>query len=336
MGNFSNRIKLASKIWPILAERDLPHNLEGRGAIPGLGLLLQEAVSFEEIIKLTLLEDTQTDFGRAISPAEAATLLFSSSGWTRTRKLTIGFWDAAWAALKANPNDQVHVLYIGTGPYASLALPVAAAFPQEKLVVHAVDIHQESLDMLDRVLRHFDLEETFPTRLCADATQVDWHKHLTVKPKIVLVECMDRALLREPQAKIVENLNQQYGSDFLLVPGRVMVNVYLYGEDGRIMENFPFFFLDSSGVVGRGADYSGSEHTISKEFSWEDLEQGATERVHFSLETIVRVGPENILSDDENAITREVYLPALPSGTKKARISYRLGCEPRDVRVEAL
>ncbi len=330
-----NRARLASQMLQILDERHMHRAMDTEGAIPGLSLLVQRAVGLDESSRLEL-KDTKTDFGRAVSPFEASGLLHASHGWTRTRRLIIGFWDAIQRAMKDGKKYPLQVLYVGTGPYATLTLPVAARFPKERLQVHAVDIHQDSLDMLDRVLRHFDLDDSFPTRICADATRIDWSKQLPVKPDIVITECMDRALLREPQVRIVENLNEHYGDDFSLVPNLVMVGARLCGEDFRVMKNFPFFYLDRSGVKTRGATYDKHKNIISKTFTWEDLPQDPGEEVRLSLQTAVSIGEGNMLSGSETSITTTVPLPVLPSGTKKARISYRLGCELNEIQVEPL
>jgi len=274
--------------------------------------LVEEVVPLQESFALSR-KHTETGRGAGISPHTASLLLYNEAGYTRVRKFVLGFWQAVQKVFEHSGHEQVRVLYIGTGPFATLALPIAARFPAKRLVVHVVDIHQESLDVLDRVVRHFGVGDSFPERTCTDATTVDWGRCLEEVPDIVVTECMDAALLKEPQVAIVRNLASQVEDPFLLVPELVRVSV----------STQPFFDLDRKGISMQRGTFEESPNTVSGVFD---------HPTH--LETVVQVFGDQVLAGSDSTITRTIRLPSLRSNVEKATISYRLGGRPTSVKVK--
>jgi len=235
---------------------------------------------------------------------------------------------------KPYPFGQVEVLYIGTGPFATLTLPLTARFPSSVLAVHAVDVSQASLDCVARVVRHFEMEDSYPSRIRADATTVDWSKHLKRIPHIVVMECMASALLAEPQVAIVQNLVSQIGSNFILVPENIAIDV------GTSTPNYagepqPFFTLDRTGVTMQRGHYDSQFQLVTGVFQRPDVGPQAPQEWTPHLETTVRTFGKHILVGKDSDITRTEKLRSLDGSVKEARITYELGGTMKGLQVQA-
>ncbi len=298
-----------------------------------MGSLVAEVVSPEERIGFSVAA-VPTPHGLCFSPAVAGGLLYTVVDLSRPRKFILGFYEAVQAVL-ARGVEQVDALYIGTGPFATLALPATAFFPSDRLVVHAVDINQESLNCLDRVVKHFGVEDSFPSRIRVDASTVDWKQYLTRKPHIVMMECMSTGLLEEPQASIVANLISQIGSDFILVPKYVGVSMRANTPTftGAVQ---PFFYLDRTGLCMQKGNYNPELRMVTGVFQApQGLELPEVWTPH--LETVVNTFGSHILVGDDSQITRTLKLSAAFLGSvEEARITYELGGSRHDLQVEQL
>lgn len=326
-----NRAEMKEVMWGLLRTAAYTNSTRANEPMVEMGSLVARVVSPEERISLSVA-DVHTPHGVCIAPQTAANLLYSIRDLNRPRKFIVGFYEAIQAVLKRRVK-QVDALYIGTGPFATLALPPAAFFPSSRLVVHAVDRNQESLNCLDRVVRYFGVEDSFPSRLCVDATTVDWSKHLKKKPDIVVMECMSAALLGEPQAAIVENLVSQIGSDFLLVPQYTGVYVSA-NTPTRMGERQPFFMLDRRGISMRRGSYEPGSRLVTGVFRAPDGQE--PENWTPILETAVNPFGKHVLMGSDSDITRTVSLQPLDATVEKARITYVLGGSKRGIQINPL
>lgn len=315
----------ADKILLELAMSDLRR--DARRGVRFLRSAIEKVIPYEER-KMLSNRGTNTPFGGCLSPHAAASLIYNDADASRIQKFTLGFFDAVKKALAESKKRPIHALYIGSGPYATLALPVAASFPKEDLVVTAVDIHQESLECLDRVVRHFNLETSISRGVCADACTVDWSAHFSGEPDLVLMECMDAALLQEPQVQIVKNLRGQVGSSFLLVPEMVGVGVS-FSSGKHYGRPLVFYVLTREGLTSVGK-YDETQGVVIRTIK-------KPEGFHGDwiphLETVVNTFGNLNLSGADSAITRTITLPKLPADANRAEIRLKLGGRREEVQV---
>ncbi|MGZ8216479.1 hypothetical protein [Methylomagnum sp.] len=166
--------------------------------------------------------DTYTAHGKALSPINAA-----RCAWEHLR--TTRFLQGAHAALREAqrrfPGQRIEVLYAGTGPYATLVLPLLPRFSPEALRLTLLDIHPHCLDSVARLLEGLGLGGFVREFVVADATR---YRHPSNRPPhVVITETMQKALIKEPQVAITLNLALQLAPGGLLVPERVDVRACL-------------------------------------------------------------------------------------------------------------
>ncbi|MBQ4811583.1 class I SAM-dependent methyltransferase [Pseudoalteromonas luteoviolacea] len=214
-------------------------------------------------------QKAQTACGVAISPVQAAKCFEET---IRTQMFAQGVAKAISDKLTAAIKP-IRILYAGTGPYATLLLPLLAASTEQlPLEITLLDIHKENIAAVEALITHFGLEGYHIELVHGDATQ--W------RPKseqqyfdIIISETMTALLKREPQVFIFKHLVQYLQADGVLIPERVSLRTWLTpqskqaGPDVFVGE---FFCLDKSRAqeLNKGDEASFCSELTIPEGNW--------------------------------------------------------------------
>ncbi|WP_420459355.1 hypothetical protein [Neolewinella sp.] len=153
----------------------------------------------------------------------------------RTQRFVAGLYQAVTevAARRAGP---VHVLYAGTGPFATLALPLMTRFTPAQLQFSCIEINARSKQAAERVVKSLDFDAFVADFIKADAATyaID-----TARPvDIVLSETMQYCLIDEMQVPITLNLMGQLPPQTILIPEQIRLSlVVLDADSDRIVRD---------------------------------------------------------------------------------------------------
>src|SRR5690606_21544916 len=134
-----------------------------------------------------------TDFGNAIGPLWAALCIKEIF---RTQR----FIQAAHQAIQdklAKKEGPVQVIYAGTGPFATLALPLMSQYTPEEVQFTLLEINPISFDKMQQTINSFGFEDYVYAAVCANACT--WRIPPDLSADIVLSETMYNGLYKEPQ-----------------------------------------------------------------------------------------------------------------------------------------
>lgn len=146
--------------------------------------------------------------GYALGSRSAAMCALDSK---RTSAFQRGLWLAIAAAQDRFPSDVIEVVYAGTGPFATLALPLMPMLDASRVRFTLIDVNESSTAIL-RTLTN------------ADVITTDAARYIHPRPiHVVVTETMQQALTKEPFVAIVDNLRPQLAPGAFLVPERVTV-----------------------------------------------------------------------------------------------------------------
>jgi len=165
------------------------------------------------------LADIHTGHGKAIGIFRAG---FCINELFRTQRFCRGLYNAVNDKLQQHPNRAVHVVYAGTGPFATLALPVMMQFEPSQLQFTLLEINPESYDTLRDVLQQLNLEAYVKRLELCNA--INW-KVPGEDIDIVISETMNRALIKEPQINIMLNMVSQLGNKVIYIPQEITINL---------------------------------------------------------------------------------------------------------------
>lgn len=164
--------------------------------------------------------------GKAIGPAWAAACV---KELIRTKRFLRGVYLGIQAALRKFPIRPIHILYAGTGPFATLAIPLTTVFPSSEVQFTCLEIHPESIQYLKNVIAAFQAEDYIKNIIQADATQYQANSEMPFQ--MVITETMQSALQKEPQVAITLNLLPQLVEGGIFIPEQITIEAALMDPD---------------------------------------------------------------------------------------------------------
>jgi len=180
--------------------------------------------------------ETYTARGKAIAPLNAARCAWE---YLRTAKFLQGVHAAIEEARRRFPGQRIEVLYAGTGPYATLALPLMPLLSPGEVGFTLLDLHGHCLDSVRHLLEAFGYTEFATGFVECDAAT---YRHPPGRPlHVAVTETMQTALQKEPQVAITLNLAPQLQPGGLLVPERIEIRACLADPNREIP------FIDEAG-----------------------------------------------------------------------------------------
>lgn len=164
--------------------------------------------------------------GKAIGPLWAAMCL---DDIMRTRQFVRGI-NKAIADKLAVKKEPLHILYAGTGPFATLILPLIFRYPKEKIKYTFLEVNPISYELVQKIMAKLDVEGYSIQFVQADATKFELGKDNL--PDIIVSETMQNMLRREQQVPIFMNLMKQAKEDTVFIPEKI--NLYLASRQSGI------------------------------------------------------------------------------------------------------
>ena len=240
--------------------------------------------------------ETITSNGIAISPTMAAMCL---DDFARTVAFIRGSHDAI-RDLQGRP---LHVLYAGCGPLAPLAIPLMTVTGPDEARFTLIDIHEESVESVNRIVDTLGLNESVGDVRITDASDYNGPE-----PDVIIVEMMRAALDAEPQVAVSSQLVKRFSSAILL-PERVTIDLVLQGalkDDGATRDRV---FVGRIMTVDRAQlETRSTDNAIQSEISipLPDFDEAILTPM---LHTTVEVYGEHVLGEFDSGITIPKRLP---------------------------
>lgn len=173
-------------------------------------------------------ENIFTEAGKAIGPKWAGLCV---DDVFRTQKFCKGLLKAVYEKQKDKPSKKIQILYAGTGPFATLALPLVTIFSPDEISFTFLEINKLSFKGLQETISYFGIENYISELHHCDATtyKVNPEKHID----IVVIETMMSSLKGEHQVAITFNLINQLPKNVLLIPEDVSLHVLAVNSERR-------------------------------------------------------------------------------------------------------
>ena len=220
------------KIRPLFEE--LLNSIDDKAAVN----LLKEIGAIFELESTGETDDSLADIGLsqgiAINPSLAAQCF---TDYLRTHRFMQGAYRCVQKLLswRAKP---VRILYAGTGPYATIVLPLLYLFSEEEISITAIEINHNSYNAANHLMRKLKKEKYFESILLADAITYIPNKEFD----IIISETMDKALTREPQMAIFSNLINYLSPEGYLIPECIKID--LVASSIYLEKDVPYYCFD--------------------------------------------------------------------------------------------
>lgn len=309
-----------------------------KNSIEELKLLLERVSGLNQKVVVNS-DNIALSTGKAIGPKWAGMCLEDT---TRTRKFIMGIHKAIQEVLIKNPKKPVTILYAGTGPFATLILPLLSLYKPSELQLILLEVNTISIENLKKIIKGFDAYEYIKAIYNCDASNFIVPSEFDAD--ILLVECMQHALLREPQVDITYNLLPQLKKEAILIPEKISLHLalidtdkkkeYLSIEDNKSEKDYyenseAVFTLNKAEILQNSLNFKKeSFHFPKKETHFSKEQLGNYDFIAVSTEITIF---ENIsLEIDESGLTVPMLLADLNYDQKVigAKTQYIVGTDP--------
>jgi len=216
----------------------------------------------------------------------------------------------------------VHVLYAGTGPFATLALPIMLVSQPTEVQFTLLEINKNSYEKLHNLLQKLDLLPYVKSLELVDATNYTLKNN---EVDIVLSETMNLALFREPQVSIMMNLGQQLKDRALYLPQQINVTLCKEASGAGLIPLKPLIQFNQSLIV----ELLKRAEIGQEMFEKIDVEVDLAPGDKLCYLTEIQIYKEMKLGLNDSSLTMlKLVKPALPVGTNCLNIQYQIGKIP--------
>ena len=173
-----------------------------------------------------------TGAGVAIGPTWAALCVDDQ---LRTKRFVSGLHRAISDVAARRADGPVHVLYAGTGPFATLAVPLMTRFTPEELQFTCLEITDGSYRAVQQLFSKLGVQDYIRELIQTDAATYRIDDTLPVD--ILLSETMQYCLREEMQVPIMLNLMAQLPPDVIMIPERItLLLASLEDDEGQAVD----------------------------------------------------------------------------------------------------
>ena len=212
----------------------------------------------------------------------------------RTKQFVKGVFEAVKDVQQIKGNDPVYILYAGTGPFATLALPLISLFDHTEIQFVFLEINPVSMAAVKKTINELEADTYIHSFHECDATKFDIPSDIEID--IVLTECLQCALAKEPQVSITFNLIKQLKKDVILIPEDI--SLYIGLSDTTKINHMSG--SDSSEEINSHYTNSPAVYSLNKELVWNYRTNGPENGLSFEP---VEVDFESIGRDHFNQVT---------------------------------
>ena len=278
--------------------------------------------------------DIMFDNGKALGTFWAALCL---DDMMRTRQFIRGINEAIKD--KINTQKPIHILYAGTGPFATLILPFIFRYSKQEIKYTFLEINPFSFKILQNVISKLGLEDYDITLLKADATK--YKIDPKNEPDIIISETMQNALAKEQQVPIFLNLMSQVKKDTLFIPEKIEIYLALkkagipieevhkkhYQKEIKLFDvsNEAIFPSNKSKQSIAKAISFAKKQTVIESEKLKDIDQ-------ITIITEIQVYKNEKIDINESSLTTPIFIQDIPTpinGSITVDTEYKISAEPK-------
>ncbi|MBL4694236.1 hypothetical protein JKY72_02605 [Candidatus Gracilibacteria bacterium] len=251
--------------------------------------------------------------GMAIAPIYAAHCL---SDCKRTTAFSSGLHDAIEEAMQRFPDQRpIRILYAGTGPFATLALPSMAKFSPEDIQFDFIDIHETSTQNLSELLEKLDFEDfaqNIITKDVFDHQDADGYH-------IAITETMGPALANEPQIPIMRHIRKMLVENGILLPEEIQLGLLIGNDNYQVLTPMIWKYTALE-------DKAETFAPLEIRYQYQPKEP-CNEEVSVFAATQVKVFADNLVTFGHTSITDPIGMGTLPNipPNSSIEVAYRAG-----------
>jgi hypothetical protein len=257
----------------------------------------------------------------------------------RTKKFMDGIFHAVQYLKEKQPNRPLHILYAGTGPFATLVLPLFKQFTSDELRFTFLEINHSSYTCLQTLVTKLGVQpyirEVVHTDACTYTIPTEQ------EPDLLICETMQQGLEKEPQVSLVSHLVPQLKKECILIPEQIGIEAALTNDSVRMKIKMGELPADTHCWKSKATVFELSKDTVLNNLPAAASGKWPATTVHFPADlvsrfpslyllTTITVFGDDVLLPDACALTLPLLLKNF-SGIEKdltVQFNYETGSRP--------
>ena len=282
-------------------------------------------------------KDTDTKGGIALSPKHAKECV---EDYIRTARFIKGIYKAINKLKEGFKKERIEILYAGCGPLGTLIIPILPLFKSSELTITLIDIHEASISSIKNIIDILEYQEYIDKCIVADAITYKHHKSNSIH--LVVTETMDKALIKEPQVLITQNLAPQIKKEGVLIPEEIKLTTgySFYAKEkkhgSRELDEYDYI------NINRGEELFSItkkvfllEDNCNYESDYFFLKENIEETPDICVFTEVVVFDDIIINSGESYITNPLCVKSIYTlKNEKFKLNYKIAEQPKWFLIE--
>ena len=152
----------------------------------------------------------------------------------RTRQFIRGVFKAV-KTVRSQKTTPVRFFYAGTGPFATLILPLLTKYSPDELQLTLLEVNETTGNYLKSLIKELGIEPYIEKIISEDASKYTIDE--TQEVDIFISETMQHGLVKEQQVPIMLNLVNQLDKDVIIIPSKIKLDLALLNTSERVAIN---------------------------------------------------------------------------------------------------
>jgi len=285
--------------------------------------------------------------GEALTPQTAAGCIYD---YVRTAKYLRSVWKAVNNKKTGLVTGKVKILYAGSGPFASLLLPLLPLLSENEIEIDIIDFHQGSIDALNSLINYYDYQNYYDKIIVGDATK--FQNADNKKYDIILTETMRNGLAIEPQVAITVHLLQFLADAGILLPEKINITAVVADLQSELStskskwKTFWFNIKKTQAVINRIVlgDVFVLDKNVRENYDFSDYDKNLINLKKIEvpkklgrikdliLLTTINIFDDITLKEEDNTGLTKIYFDqnvGFLKGGEKLEFKYQLGSYPK-------
>ncbi|MGG8497064.1 hypothetical protein ACQY1Q_11640 [Tenacibaculum sp. TC6] len=274
-----------------------------------------------DIESIETTNDVYLKNGKAIGTKWAALCLEDD---VRTQKFIKGLY-LAIEKKRLNSHAPIRIIYAGTGPFATLILPLLPLYTPNEIQVILMEINETTAEQVKKVISYFNFEEYIQELIIGDAANYTFNHNQ--QADIVISETMQRALDEEPQVAVTINIVSQMKKEVIFIPQRI--NLFAALIDPTTISNTDASYLKAALAFDLDTEVILHNTSLFKQYA---TTRFPSKTIHFNRQDIQQFN--HLAFFTEIQVFQDLKILPFESGLTLPRILENLSVYEKDVRIE--
>lgn len=222
------------------------------------------------------------------------------------------------------------LLYVGTGPFATLVMHLTTQFKPEELQFIFVEVNPVSLAYLKNCITNLGVEAYVKKIISVDATTLQLENPEEID--VLLMECLQYALVKEQQVALTYHLIPQLRDDVILVPSEIKLSTCLINSkikmqnsltntEAHYYKNIQPIFILSKEEIQNKKQTSSSNNILQFEPITSLIAEEKDQYTRISINTEITVYGDQKLQIDECSLTMNYKLSDIDAVKDKSSVT---------------